>query len=801
MEFRHSLRTLIRNPAFTVAIVVMLAIGIGANATIFGVIDRLFIRPLPFNNQDQLVSVNKAWPLFENTSGDDEFAAQPDDAFEAVAKYELGRVTLVSGAAPEVIRLARTSRSYFSILGVGAQVGYVFSAAESQSQGNKVAVLSYGLWQRLFNQDTSVVGKQITLNGRSFTVIGVMPSDFLFLVRGREADAWIPLVEDDALIKAAQDEGAGTIARLKAGLTLEQAQARTDVVFERIAQSQPQLRLKPKDRILLVQLRDYWFGDFRSPLLMLLAAAIFLLVIAGANTTGLMIARAAERQKDMAIRAALGASWIQMRRQQLIESLLLAILGTGLGLLLAYCATKAMLALSPTPIPHQDEVGLNLKTIAFAFAISIPTTLIPGLISGWRVSKTSLRAVLNESSVRSGGSLLSPRLRKLLVVSEVALTVLVLINAGLLFRSFRGLLQEELGFETQNVLTLEVAPLETTYPDRLKRSALYQQMIDRVRNLPGVAHVGTVNYLPIFSGSLILPVNLQERVVPPEQSLSWTYRVASSDYFNAMSIPLIAGRTFAEQDGANATRVAILDQSAAAALTERFFPNETVLGKHIVLNLDKPTAFEIVGIVGDIKQQGLGVATYPGFYLHALQRPPPVSNLVVRTTSHPSSISGLVRNTISEVDKDLPVRELRLMEQQVTDSVSRQRFALLLTSILGSAALFLSMLGLYSLMSHIVSHRTHEIGVRMALGANLRDVCRLVLKQGLSLVVTGVALGIVISLATGRLIATLLFGVKPTDYITLGVVSLLLLIVALVACYVPMRRAMKINPIEALRYE
>jgi predicted permease len=800
MEFRHSLRTLIRNPGFTAAIVLMLAIGIGANATIFGVIDRLFIRPLPFNDQDRLVSVEKAWPLFKNASGDNEFAAQPDDAFEAVAKYQLGRVTVGSEAAPEVIRLARTSRSYFSVLGVGAQVGYVFSATEGRSQENKVAVLSYNLWRRLFNQDTSVVGKQISLNGRSFTVIGVMPSDFLFLVRGREADAWIPLVEDDALIKTAQDEGAGTIARLKPGLTLEQAKARTDVVFERIMQSQPQLKLKPKDRILLIQLRDYWFGNFRSPLLMLLAAAIFLLMIAGANTTGLMVARAAERQKDMAIRAALGASWMQMRRQHLIESLLLAITGTGLGLLLAYCATKAMLALSPALVPHQDEVGLNLRTIAFAFAISIPTALIPGLIAGWRVSKTSLRAVISEGSARSG-SLLSPRVRKLLVVSEVALTVLVLINAGLLFRSFRGLLQEELGFETQNVLTLEVAPLETKYPERLKRSALYQQIIDRVGNLPGVAQVGTVNYLPIFSGSLILPVNLQERVVSPEQGFSWTYRVASSEYFNAMSIPVIAGRTFSEQDGVDAQQVAILDQSAAALLNERFFPNGTVLGKHIVLNLDKPTPFEIIGIVGDIKQQGLDVATYPGFYLHSLQRPPSVVNLVVRTTSHPSSIAGVVRNTISGVDKDLPVTDLRLMEQQVTDSVSRRRFALLLTGILGAAALFLSMLGLYSLMSHIVSQRTHEIGVRMALGANLRDVCKLVLRQGLGLVVTGIALGILISLATGRLIATLLFGVNPTDYVTLGVVSLLLVIVAIVACYVPMRRAMKIDPIEALRYE
>ncbi|HKU76174.1 MAG TPA: ABC transporter permease [Pyrinomonadaceae bacterium] len=800
MEFTHSLRTLIRNPVFTAAIVVMLAIGIGANVAIFGVIDRLFIRPLPFKDQDRLVSVENAWPLFKDSADDGEAVVQPDDAFEAVAQYELGRVTLGGGGTPEVIKLARTSRSFFSILAVPAQVGYVFSTAESNSQGNQVAVLSSGLWRKVFNQDTAVAGRQITINGRSFTVIGVMPSDFLFQVDGREADAWIPLVPDDTLIKTAQEEGSGTIARLKPGLTLEQAQARTDVVFERIRQSQPQLKLQQKDRLLLIQLRDHWFGNLRSSLLMLLAAAICLLLIAGANTTSLMVARSAERQKDMAIRAALGAGWFQMMRQHLLESLILGVLGSLLGLLIAYWATKAMLPLSPTSIPHPEEVGINLRMIAFAFAIAIPAAIIPGLISAWRVLRTSIRGIVNEGSVRSD-SLLSPRLRKLLVVSEVALTVLVLVNAALLFRSFRELLQEKVGFDTHNVLTLEVAPLETRYPDRTKRSALYQQIIDRVSNLPGVAHVGTINYLPIFSGSLIVPVNLQERVVHPAMGFTWTYRSASSDYFNTMRIPVIAGRTFGEQDGMDAPRVAILDQAAATYLKEHFFPDEDILGKHLVLNLDKPTAFEIIGIVGDIKQQGLDIAAYPGFYLHTLQRPPSVANLVVRTTSDPASISGVLRSTISEVDKDLPVSDLRLMETQVTGSVSRRRFGLLLTSILGAGALLLSMVGLYSLMSHIVSHRTHEIGVRMALGASVRDVLKLVMRQALGLVVVGIALGILVSLATGRLIASLLFGVSTTDPATLAFVTLILIMVALIASYVPARRAMKIDPVEALRYE
>lgn len=799
MEFSHSLRTLIRNPVFTAPVVLMLAIGIGANATIFAVIDRLFIRPLPFNDQDRLVSIKNAWPLFQNSSGDGEIKGQPDDAFDGVAQFEVGRVTL-GGEIPQVIRLAQTSRSYFSILGTGAQTGYVFSTAGTHSRGEKLAVLSYGLWRRTFNQDASVAGRQITLNGHSFTVIGVMPSDFLFLERGREVDAWVPLVPNDPLINSAQKEGSGTIARLKPGLTLEEAQARTDVLFERIRQSQPELHLNSQDRMLLSQLRDHWFGNLRSPLIMLLVAAMLLLLIACANTLGLMIARSVERQKEIAIKAALGAGWTQLVRQYLIESLLLGIAGGVLGLLIAYWAVEIMLAVSPTRIPHSDEVGINLKIIAFAFAISIPAAIIPGLISSWRISRTSARSLAQEISLHNVSS--TPRLRKLLVVSEVALTVLILINAGLLLRSFQELLQEKLGFDPHNVLSLEIAPSETRYSDKQKRHALYQQITDRVRNLPGVAHVGTVNYLPIFSGSFIIPVKLQERVVPPELGFSWTYRVASSDYFNAMRIPIVAGRAFSEQDDADAPRVAILDQSAADFLAAQFFSNESVIGKHLILNSGKePSSFEIVGIAGDIRQQGLDIATYPGFYLHAPQRPPSVANLVVRSTSDPASIFSAVRNSVSEVDKDLSVSGLRLMEEQVAESVSRRRFALLLTSILGFGALLLSMVGLYSLMSHMVSHRTHEIGVRMALGASVRDVAKLILRQALALVLAGAALGILASLVAGQLVASLLLGLTTTDPVTLASVTLILIVVSLVACYVPARRAMKIDPIDALRIE
>jgi len=800
MELTYSIRSLIRNPAFSVAVIVMLGIGIGANAAIFGVIDRLLLRPLPFNDQERLVSVENAWPLFLDPSQDGEMVAQPDDAFEGVARYETGRVTLGGETVPEVIRIAQTSRNFFSILGVSSKVGYFFSPAMDQSQDNKVVVLSHGLWRRHFNEDPSIVGRQITLNGRSYAVIGVMPSDFLFLVRGRQSDAWIPLVPDDSLVKTAQSEAGGTLARLKSGLSLAQAQTRTDLSYGRIIQANPQLNLRRQDRMLLIPLRDFWFGNLRLPLLMLLGAAVCLLLIACANTLSLMIARSAKRQKDLAIRVALGASWTQMLRQPLIESVLLGVVGSGLGLLIAHRAIKAMIAVSPTRIPGADEVGINPRLVVFAFAIAIPAAIIPSLISAWRTSRTSLTRVINATSARSG-FFLSPRLRKLLVVSEVALTMLVLINAGLLLRSFRGLLQEKLGFDTHNILTLEIAPLETKYPDRQKRSILYQQVINKVSTLPGVTSVASVNYLPIFSGSLIVPVSLQERAVTPELAFSWTYRVASADYFKTMSIPILAGRSFEQRDTADAPRVVIVDQSAAAFLNQRFFPNEDIIGNHIVLNLDKPTAFEIVGIAGDIKQQGLDIASTPGFYLHALQRPPSVSNLVIRTASDPASITGVVRSAISEVDKDLPVGDLRLMDTQLTESVSRRSFALLLTSILGIAALLLSMLGLYSLMSHIVLHRTHEIGVRMALGASVRDVLKLILRQAIGLVIIGIALGTGISLATGRLVASLLFGVSTTDSVTLVGVTIMLVLVAVVACYIPARRAIKIDPIEALRCE
>lgn len=779
----------------------MLGVGVGANAAIFSVVDHLLLRPLPFKDQEQLVAVENAWPLFAGAPREGvELTVKPDDALEGLAQYQIGRVTLGGETVPEVVRLARTSNNFFSILGVGAKVGAFFAPREGQPEDDKVVVLSYRLWRRLFDEDAAVVGRSITLNGRSFLVIGVTPADFVFLDRGREADAWVPLIPDDPLVRSAQDEGSGTIARLKRGISHAEAQARIDLVFERIMQSRPQLKLRPDDRMLLIPLREFWFGNLRSPLLFLFAAAVCLLLIACANTLSLMIARAAKRQKDLAIRAALGAGWMQMLRQQSMESLLLAVFGAVLGLLVAYWAIEAMPILSPVRIPQPDEVGINLKTIVFALAIAIPAAMIPGLIASWRVLRTPLTDVLNEGSTRSG-SFLSPRLRKLLVISEVALTTLVLINAGLLLRSFQGLLQEKIGFNTRNVLTMEVAPLETKYPDRAKRSALYQQLIDKINAIPGVASVGTVNYLPIYSGSLIVPVNLQERVVPPELGFSWTYRIASSNYFKTMTIPVISGRTFNEQDSVDAPRVVIVDQSAAAFLNEHFFPNESVLGKHLVLNFDKPTSFEIIGIAGDIKQQGLNIPVQPGFYLHALQRPPSVSNLVIRTTTEPSVIITTVRNAISDIDKDLPVSDLRLLEKQVTESVSRRRFALILTSILSIGTLFLAMLGLYSLMSHIVFHRTHEIGLRMALGANVRDVLKLVIGQAFVLLVIGIVLGIVVSLATGRLIESLLFGVSTTDPITLVAITSIMFIVAVIACYIPARRAMKIDPIEALRYE
>jgi putative ABC transport system permease protein len=533
---------------------------------------------------------------------------------------------------------------------------------------------------------------------------------------------------------------------------------------------------------------------------MLLGAAACLFLIACANTISLMIARSADHRRDMAIRGALGAGWVQMVRQHLIEGVLLGILGGVLGLLMAYWATEVMLAVSPTPIPRPDEVGINLRMIAFVFVIAIPAAIIPGVISSWRISRTPLNGIVNEGPAR-GGSLFSARLRRVLVISEVALTMAVLINAGLLFRSFRGLMQEKLGFDTYNVLTLELAPPATRYPDSPRRAALYQQIIDRVGSLPGVAHAGTVNYLPMFSGSLMIPVKLQEREVPPELWFSWTYRVASSDYFEAMKIPVIAGRTFSDRDGAAAPRVVILDQSAAAYLTKHFFPHESLLGKHVVLTFDKPTAFEIIGVAGDIRQQGLGISSYPGFYLHALQRPPAVAHLVVRTTIDPSSMSGLLRSTISAIDRDLPVSGLTLMEEHVTASVARRRFSLLLTTILGSGALLLSMLGLYSLMSHIVSGRTREIGVRMALGADAREVLRLILTQALGTVIAGTVLGILLALGTGGLIASMLVGVGTADPATFGLMTLMLVIVALVACYVPTRRAMRIAPAEALRHD
>ncbi len=794
-DLKTGMRALFRQPAFSAAIVATLAIAIGATVAVSGVIDRLIVRPLRFPDPARLVFVRNSWPLFVDSlrSG---ASTGTSRVFERVARYEYGRATIGGGNSPQAIKLVRASGDFFRLLGVHPLLGSVFSVDAIQEP---IAVISNGLWRSLLGGDSAVVGRSITLNGRTFTVAGVMPETFAFYLRGEESDAWVPLVEEDALMKSAQAEGSGTIARLRTGLTFAQAQAQMNLVFRQIARQHPERRLDAEDRIELIPLRDYWFGALQTPLLMLLGAGLFLLIVACANTTGLMLARAAARRKDVAIRSALGADRWHLVRESLAESLVLGLATTVAGLLLAYWGGNAMLAISPTRIPGADEIGVSGRVIGFALVLALLAASVPGLVSISRVSNGDLARALS-AGARSG-TFVSRRLRQWLVVIQVAVTVILLVSGGLLLRSFRILRTENTGFDARQVMTLEIAPPDTKFPDQNARLAYYERILAAVRPLPGIERAGMVNYLPFHSGSYMIPVSDPQRPGANEPAFSWSIRIASPEYFRAMRIPLVTGRAFTEADRVDAPMVAILDESAARMMAPGNSAIESVLGKRIVLNLGEPITFEIVGVVGDIRQQGLAIASYPGFYLSAFQRPPSVANVVLRSTVPPVVVFNAVRGALREVDAELPVAALRMLQADISDSVARRKFAVFLSGILAVCALVLSMVGLYALMSQLVAYRAHEIGVRVALGARSGDVVGLVLRQGMIVVGLGLAAGLAAAQATTRLIASLLYGVGANDPRTFAVVSLVVISVAILACGIPARRALNADPMVTLRNE
>jgi putative ABC transport system permease protein len=803
-DLRYGVRMLLKSPGFTVVVVLALALGIGANTAIFSVVNAVLLRPLPFGEPDQLMMV---WGGVKSNAETRMVLSIPDikdlreqsQLLEYIAPYNGSGTTLVNGEDSERIFGANVTADLFPLLRVQPLMGRAFTREEDVPGGPAVVVISQSLWQRSFGSDPSIIGKEIKLAGKNTTVLGVMPADFSFPMQNQRSEYWQPLSASPSFVAAKDNRGSRSlrvIARLKPGVTRAQAESELAAIAARLESQYPDtntglsFNLRP--------LHEDIVGSVRPALLVILGAVGFVLLIACANVANLLLARASSRHKEMAIRTALGAGRWRIVRQLLTESVLLSVMGGALGLLLAMWGVDLLIAASPTDLPRVGEIGLDTHVLGFTALVSILTGLLFGVAPAWQSSKLDLNESLKEGGRGSTESLRRNRVRSLLVVSEVALSIVLLIGAGLLIRSFVKLLNTSPGFETRGVLIVDIPLSRSRYATEEQQAAFTRRAIERARELPGVASAAAMNIVPLSGDGRQSTFTVEGRPVPPGQEPDGEVTTVTPDYFRTMAIPLRSGRVFTEQDGKDTPSVVIISET----LARRNFPGEDPIGKRLVLDDEKPP-YEIIGIVGDVRHEGLEKESYPGYYLSYYQAPERQVNLIVRaaTTADPVALQPAVRNMIKQIDKDQLIWEMKTMEQMRAESVARRRFNMLLLGIFASLALVLAAVGIYGVMSYSVTQRTHEIGIRIALGAQTRDVIGMVVRQGMTLALIGVGLGLAAAFVVTRIMTSLLFGVSPTDGVTFMLVAAGLSGIALVACLIPARRATRVDPMVALRYE
>jgi len=797
-DLRYGFRMLIKNPGFMAVAVIALALGIGANTAIFSVVNAVLLRPLPYRQPEQLVMV---WEDYRGRGGPEREWLSPADLqdwreqnqiFEHIAAMNNWGPTLTGQAEPEMLVGAAVSHNMFAALGIEPSLGRSFRPEEDKAGAERVVVLSHSLWQRRFGSDTGIVGKALTLSGDSYTVVGVMPASFKFPVIAN-VELWRTLQPG---LNPNCQRGCVTlraIARLKPEVTLERARTEMNAIARRIEEQFPDTNKGVGAT--LIPLHEQLVGNIRQAMLVLLGAVAFVLLIACANVANLMLARSAAREKEMAVRAALGAGRGRIVRQLLTESLLLALVGGTLGLVLAYWMVDLLVRFSPQGAPRVDEIAIDGRVLGFTLGIALLTGVVFGLAPALQVSRTDLNHSLKEGGRDAQSGARGGRLRGALVVAEMALALMLLVGAGLMIKSFVMLQRVDAGFNPDHVLTLNIALPRINYPDRPQIVAFYTQLLDRIKALPGVQSAGLTSSLPLTGNNTDVNFLVEGRPQPPsnQQPAAW-YSQVSPDYFRAMGMRLVKGRVFTEQDNEQAPRVVIISET----LARRYFPGEDPLGKRI----GSPNNWrEIVGVMTDVKHFGLETDARPSMFLADRQSPARFMAVVVRTAGEPLQIASAVRGAVWAGDKNLAVANVTPMTQLVSASIAQPRFILLLLGVFAGVALTLAAVGIYGVMSYSVTQRTREIGVRMALGARPRDVMRLVVGQGLLLTAAGVGIGLGGAVALTRLMNTLLFGVKPTDPVTFAVITLLLTSVALLACYLPARRAMKVDPMIALRYE
>jgi putative ABC transport system permease protein len=794
-DLRYGARMLRKRPGFTLVAIITLALGIGANTAIFTVIYAVLLRPLPFDEPDRVVwmwgAVRERGNRASVTPLDFlDYRARNQSFAEFAAAISIPiSFNLTGNGEPERLSGAVVTTNYFAALGVRPMLGRSFVGEEEQAGRDRVVILSHGLWQRRFGADPAIIDRTVTLDGQSLTVVGVMPPKMRF---PSDADLWRPMSFDAAPeMKQRRAHFLRPIGRLKAGVTVEQAQAEIDAIARQLEEQYPETNTNWT--MLLVPLEERIVGDIRPTLWVLLGAVAFVLLIACSNVANLLLARAAARYKEIAIRLAMGASRWHIIRQMLTESILLAVAGGALGVLLALWGVDVLLSFSDASIPRAAEIGINATVLGCTLAVSFITGTLFGLVPALGSSRPDLHDTLKEGSRSvSGGA--RHRLRSLLVIAESALAVVLLIGAGLLIKSFVKLQEVSPGFDAEHVLTMRLDLPRGKTPEQV--ADFYDQLQQRVAGLAGVESVGMVSELPLTGQPNDTPFAIEGRAPEaPDQRPNADFRRVNHDYFRALRIPLLKGRPFTEQEARQSAGVVIISERLAA----KYFPDQEPLGKYLLTDFGKQSRFEIVGIVDDVRHRGLATDTYPAMYLPTLSLP--WTNLVIRTAGEPASLAAAVRKEVGALDPQQPVAAVKPMAQWLSESVAQPRFRTLLLGVFAAIALLLSVLGIYGVMSYVVAQRTREVGIRMALGAGRFDVLRLVIGQGMRLALAGVALGLAAAYGLTRLLASLLFNVSPTDPATFIAIALLLAGVAFLACYVPARRATKVDPMVALRYE
>ncbi|HYM22184.1 MAG TPA: ABC transporter permease [Vicinamibacterales bacterium] len=804
-DLRYAVRSCLRTPALTAVAALALAIGIGANTAIFSVVNAVLLERLPYRDPGRVVVLWETWarrPGRNNVLGPSQFVRWKEraTAFERMAGLVDTRANLTGSGDPEEIVVQNVTADFFPILGVRPMLGRTFSDAENNDPQSPAVILSYALWQRRFGGDRDIIGRTIQLNSKPNTVVGVMPQGFDLFIRenslaGKPSDLWSPFV----LGADARDRGGRymqAIALLKPNQTLAQAQAQLTAIAQQLVIETPVRNTGWGARV--VPLRDELSGDYRRALLILAGAVTFVLLIACANVANLLLARGAVREREIAIRAALGAGRGRVVRQLLTESLVLALLGGGAGLLVAYGGVRALAALSPVELSAMAGVSLNNAVLGFTAAVSIATAILCGLAPAFEGAKTNVQDALRDGARQIGAGVRRTRLRQAFVVSELALAVVLLVGAGLLLRSFSAVGRIDPGYATTNVLTMRVQLPAAKYGDAAARTRFFSRAADDVRRLPGVQAAGAISFLPL-TGQLGAGTSFTiegQTPPPPGQQNITNVSVCDNGLFGTLQIPLIAGRLFTEREMTERSNVVVVSES----LVRTYFPHENPIGKRLLIDMTDPVIpTEIVGVVGDVHFQDLTAEPRPTSYWPHPQLAYSAMTLTVRSAGDPLALAPSIESAIRAVDPDQPVSDVRTMTQWAAKSVAQARFSSFLLAVFAAVALMLASIGIYGVMSYAVSQRTPEIGVRLALGADAGQVIQMVLLDAGRLALAGLAVGIALSLVLTRSIATLLYGTSTTDPATFAAVALLLSAVAFVASYLPARRAARVAPVEALR--